>query len=180
MKRILAFALALAPTTAFAHPGHSFGLMAGLVHPLTGADHLLAMTGVDLWAALQIGRACWLLPLSFLIALSSGFGAAALGVSLPATEPAILASLILLGAMTATTLRAPLTVSLPLVALFGLAHSAAHSVEGAGPPFALGMLVTTAALLGLGTELGLTLSRTVWRAAGAATLLAGLGLTIAG
>lgn len=44
--------LALLPSTAFAHPGHdeTATFMHGLVHPLSGADHLLAMVMVGLFA----------------------------------------------------------------------------------------------------------------------------------
>lgn len=47
-----------APALAFAHPGHGeHGLVAGLAHPLTGLDHLLAMFAAGLWAAQQQGAA---------------------------------------------------------------------------------------------------------------------------
>ena len=47
-------ALALLPGAAFAHPGHGEnGLIAGLLHPFGGADHLLAMLAIGVWAALQ-------------------------------------------------------------------------------------------------------------------------------
>ncbi len=43
--------LSLAAVSAFAHPGHDAAtvgasLSAGLLHPFTGADHLLAMAAV--------------------------------------------------------------------------------------------------------------------------------------
>ena len=179
MKRILPLLLILTPTVAVAHPGHDFGPYAGLLHPFTGADHMLAMVGVGLWAALQT-RARLALPLAFLTAMTLGFVLAAMGWTLPATEPLILASVILLGAAVTLSLRAPLALTLPLVALFGLAHGAAHGTEGSGPAFALGMLAATAALHGAGAALGLTLNRMTLRLAGAATLIAGLGLAFTG
>lgn len=56
--RLGAIALSVAvPVTAWAHPGHAAdGLLAGMLHPLTGADHLLATLGVGLlagWAGLR-------------------------------------------------------------------------------------------------------------------------------
>jgi urease accessory protein len=37
--------------SAWAHPGHaSAGFAAGLVHPLLGLDHWLAMLGLGLWS----------------------------------------------------------------------------------------------------------------------------------
>ncbi len=138
------------------------------------------MTGVGLWAALQTGASRWALPVTFLIAMATGFSLATLGFALPAVEPMILASVILLGAAITLHLRAPLTTTLPLIALMGLAHGAAHGSEATGPTFALGMLAATATLHATGAALGLTLSRLTLRLAGAATLLAGLGLALAG
>ena len=51
MKRILPLLLILTPSVALAHPGHGIGFLAGLEHPLTGMDHLLAMLAIGLWAA---------------------------------------------------------------------------------------------------------------------------------
>ena len=186
MKRIL-FTLAaiLAPTMALAHPGHGLGFAAGLLHPFTGADHLLAITGVGLWAAALGGRARWALPATFLTAMALG-GAMAmlstLGILAAAVEPAILASVILLGAVVALTLRAPLYAAIPMVALFGLAHGAAHGLEaqGNGLAFALAMLTSTALLHGLGLTLGLTLNAKLVRASGTLALIAGLGLILQG
>ena len=79
---LLASAL-VASSSAMAHPGHAEGALAGLMHPLTGADHLLAMVAVGLWAAQLGGRAQWLLPASFVGFLAAGGALGAAGVSLP-------------------------------------------------------------------------------------------------
>src|SRR3954471_4692601 len=92
-------ALALAPTFAFAHPDivphdHA-GFLAGLLHPLTGADHLAAMVAVGLWAAVLGERAIWAVPLSFVGLLIVG---AVAGFAVPtAIEPMIAASVVVLG-----------------------------------------------------------------------------------
>ncbi|MGH8354011.1 MAG: HupE/UreJ family protein, partial [Pseudomonas sp.] len=72
--RILLIAAGLlASGSALAHPGHEVsGLAAGLLHPLSGVDHLLAMLGVGLWAGQRGGKALWLLPLSFMAMLAVG------------------------------------------------------------------------------------------------------------
>ncbi len=185
MKRILiALPLLLAPSVALAHPGHGFGLEAGFLHPFTGTDHLLAMVGVGLWAAILGGRARWALPAGFLSAMALG-GALAmnlgLGAAAQAVEPAMIASVILLGAVVALALRASLAVALPLVGLFGLAHGAAHGAEmvGNGLAFGAAMLTATALLHGAGLALGLTLNGRLARALGGVTALAGLALAFA-
>ena len=183
MKRILAaLPLLLAPTVALAHPGHGFGLQAGFLHPFIGTDHLLAMVGVGLWAATSGARARWAVPAAFLAAMALG-GAFAmnLGLGAAAVEPAILASIILLGAVVALALRAPLAVAMPLVGLFGLAHGAAHGAEmvGSGLAFGAAMLSATALLHGAGLVLGLTLNGKLARALGGVTAAAGLALALA-
>lgn len=161
MKRFL-LPLLLVPTSALAHGGHD-----GFIHPFTGADHLLAMTGIGLWAAFAGGRALWALPLAFLLGMAAGPF-----VSFD-PEPAILASVILLGAALCLGLRLPLTLAAPLVAAMGLAHGAAHASEGA---FGLGMFAATALLHGAGLVLGLRLPRPALRLAGLAGLALGLGV----
>lgn len=182
MKRTFAvLPLLLLPTVAMAHPGHGTGFEAGVLHPFTGADHLLAMTGVGLWAATLGGRAKFALPLAFLTAMAAGAAyVPGLGALTGAIEPMVLASVMLLGAAVALALRMPLALALPLVALMGLAHGAAHGMEGSGAGFGLGMLAATAALHGLGLGLGLTLNRVALRISGALALLAGVTLAFAG
>ncbi|MBI1170173.1 hypothetical protein GC209_02135 [bacterium] len=185
MKRILSVPLIFAPTVALAHPGHGTGLVAGFFHPFTGADHLLAMTGVGLWAAMLGGRSRWALPATFLGAMTLGGGLAmqtGLGALAAGVEPAILASVIVLGAVVALVLRAPLVLSLPMIGFFGLAHGAAHGLEmeGNGLAFAAAMLCATAMLHGLGLTFGLSLNRVALRLAGAAACLGGLMLAFAG
>ncbi|MDB5659786.1 MAG: urease accessory protein [Cypionkella sp.] len=185
MKHLLtALPLLLIPSVALAHPGHGYGLEAGFLHPFTGTDHLLAMIGVGLWAAILGGRARWALPAGFLSAMALG-GAFAMNLGLgavaQAVEPAIIASVILLGAVVALALRAPLALALPLVGLFGLAHGAAHGTEmvGNGMAFGAAMLTATALLHGAGLAWGLTLNGKIARALGGVTALAGLALAFA-
>ena len=61
------------PGAALAHPGHDAGGFAhGLVHPLGGLDHVLAMVAVGLYAALLGGRALWLVPATFVGVMAIG------------------------------------------------------------------------------------------------------------
>ena len=57
VKFLAAVLLLAASSTAFAHPGHNVsGFAAGLMHPFSGLDHLLAMVAVGIWAAQGGGR----------------------------------------------------------------------------------------------------------------------------
>lgn len=184
MKRILPFLLmpALIPAAALAHPGHH-GATApftdGWMHPLGGADHILAMVAVGLWAATAADRrGIWALPLAFVAAMLAGGALGATGIHLPAVEPMILASSIILGLAVALALRPSLGFALPVVALFGLVHGHAHGVEGPGSgllAYAAGFTLATAALHLAGIGLGRLGAA---RMLGAATAAAGVALTV--
>lgn len=161
-RSILALTMTLAPAAAFAHPGmvpHVHGFAAGLAHPLTGLDHLLAMVAVGLWASQKGGRAFWLWPASFVAAMGTGGALGMAGIAFPGIEPAIAASLLVLGLMIATLTRLPLAAGAALIAAFGLFHGNAHGLEApasaASALYALGFVVSTATLHVLGLGLGL-------------------------
>ncbi|WP_404477765.1 HupE/UreJ family protein [Novosphingobium sp. BL-52-GroH] len=185
MKRIaalFAFAAAFVPGLASAHPGHGdTSFAAGLLHPLTGADHLAAMLLVGLGAAVFVRRSGWVLPATFLAALLAGFATC---TWLPVTfaEAGILASLVALGTATALWVRAPLPLAMFAIAVFGYAHGAAHGIEtpeGAAPAlFAAGFLASSAVLHVGGYALARVLPVSALRGIGAGS--AGLGLLLAG
>lgn len=184
---IVAALVLAASTAALAHPGadagshHGFSFLDGLLHPLTGPDHLAAMLAVGLWSALAArGRAMWLAPLAFMAMLLLGALAALAGVNLPGVEPAIAASLLVLGLLVATRQQLPAAAGALLAGGFALFHGLAHGGEfaiGGNPvPALAGMLLATGALHALGLGLGLLMRRRSvgWpRAAGAAVALLG-------
>ncbi|MTH34159.1 urease accessory protein [Paracoccus limosus] len=179
MKKLIP--LLMFPTAALAHPGHVAGspFAAGWAHPLSGSDHVLAMLAVGLWAATATDRrGIWALPLSFMAAMVLGGVLGAAGVQLPAVEPMILASSVILGLAVALALRPSLGVALPVVAAFGVMHGHAHGAEGPATglaAYAAGFLLATGALhlagIGLG-RLGLT------RILGGLTAAAGVALAV--
>ena len=59
--------LLLVSEPAFAHitQGSLGGFGSGFEHPLTGADHFLAMLAVGIWGAQMGGRPVWALPVTF-------------------------------------------------------------------------------------------------------------------
>lgn len=140
-----------ASSAAFAHPGHNVsGLAAGLIHPFSGIDHLLAMVAVGLWAAQGGGRKVWLLPATFITMLAIGAGIAIQWQTLPMVESGIAASVLVLGLLIALSKQHPLIFSVAITALFGLLHGYAHGLElpqsAASAAYALGFLATTAML----------------------------------
>jgi urease accessory protein len=189
-KRISIAAAALAATTlpAFAHlnPEEHGSFMAGFSHPLFGADHILAMVAVGIWAAQIGGRALWVVPSAFVGTMAIGFMMALGGIDLPFVEPAILASVIALGLLVAMAARFPVSAAAAVVGIFALFHGHAHGGElgSAGAlQFGVGFVIATALLHVAGIAAGLGVSRlgaVASRIIGALTALAGLTLAFGG
>lgn len=193
MKRI-AFALGIIAATcspALAHldPGQHGSFAAGFSHPLFGADHILAMVAVGLWASMLGGRAMWLVPAAFVTTMAVGFAAALMALPLPFVEPVILASVIVTGLLAATALRVRVGAGMAMVGFFAFFHGHAHGGElgAAGAlSFGVGFAIATALLHAAGIGLGVWLGKStgaasghiITRLAGAATALAGVWLAI--
>jgi len=143
------------PLTALAHPGHFEHIDAmsmfnqGLLHPLTGPDHLLAMLAVGIWSAMaypSLKRAVYI-PLSFSSILLFGALMGIAGMQVPLVEPLIMASLLVLGLMLAGMARLSLITGSALVAFFAFFHGAAHGMElpegGPASLFIVGFMLST-------------------------------------
>lgn len=192
MKRtslLIAVLLSLMASPAFAHlnPAEHGSFAAGFTHPLSGADHILAMVAVGLWASMLGGRALVIVPLSFVGVMLLGFVAALGGASLPYVEPVILASVIVLGLLVAMAFRASTLTAALIVGFFAFFHGYAHGGEigsaaflsyGAG--FALATALLHAAGIGVGLAAGRMLQgrtgQIVMRIAGGFAALSGLYL----
>jgi urease accessory protein len=187
---VLALLLATLPLAAGAHTGVDGGMhhgfVTGFLHPLTGVDHLAAMVAVGLWSALTARRAwpdlLWA-PLGFAGMLLCGALAGLAGVQLPAVEPMIAASLLVVGLLVVTRRRLPALAAAALVGVFAVFHGVAHGQELAGESSAAltlaGMLAATVALHAAGIVVGWSLrhaNRWVPRVAGAAVAICGLAL----
>ena len=186
MIRLLAFAVLMAPTAALAHPGHEAtgGLLAGLQHPLTGFDHVAVMIAVGLWAALKDGRALWVWPAAFVGVMLVGGVLGMAHVPLPFVEPAILASVVVLGVLVAMAVDLPVRLGAAIIGLFALFHGYAHGAEvpeaASAVSYLMGFALATVVLHGAGIATALALKSTRWqplvRVGGAACVLIGVGL----
>jgi urease accessory protein len=172
----------LLPALAQAHPGlpgHAHGFANGMMHPLTGLDHVCAMVAVGLWAAQRGGRALWLVPSVFVSVMLLGGALGMAAVPVPFVEPGIAASVLVLGVLIAAAVRLPLAASALLVGAFALVHGYAHGAEmpdsASGLVYGLGFVMVTAGLHLLGIGLGLLAQRL-----GSARLVRYAGGAIAG
>lgn len=165
MQRYVLMALVcLASSSALAHSGHSVqGFSSGLLHPLSGMDHLLAMLTVGLWAAAVLPRRWWIAPLTFMLAMLGGASLGISGMTLPLLEPSIALSVVVLGLLLVSFAQLGALPALFLIALFAVFHGNAHGVEaplgGSIAAYLSGFLLSTAGLHLLGVAVGLNLLR---------------------
>lgn len=168
MKRLAAIALPallLLPRAALAHPGHgdAAGLAHGFLHPLLGADHVVAMVAVGLLAALRGGRALWALPAAFLALMAVGAGLGMAGIALPFAETGIALSIVAFGLAAIVGLGLPVAALSVLVGVFAVFHGYAHGAEmpetASGLVYGIGFLGGTALLHAAGLCLGLIAGR---------------------
>jgi len=161
--------------------GAAAGLLAGLRHPISGADHVLAMLAVGVWGA-QLGAPyVWALPVAFPMVMALGGMLGLVGVALPGVELGIALSALVLGALVVAEARPPVWVAAGIVGLFALFHGHAHGTElpagTSGVLYSVGFVVSTGTLHALGIALGLLhrfeRGRLVLRGAGAVVAAGG-------
>ncbi len=170
--------------SAQAHTGEASanGFLAGVMHPLTGFDHLLAMVAVGIWGATLGMPLIWALPVAFPMLMVVGGMLGITGVPLPFIESGIAASVVVLGLAIAFAWRAPMAVALAIVAAFGVFHGYAHGAElpkSASPAaYVAGFVLCTGALhltgVAIGTVKSLRHGALVLRGSGGLIAIAGL------
>lgn len=179
--------------TAFAAYGpaaqaHTFGVegagfVEGFIHPFMGADHLLAMLAIGIWAV-QLGHhALWRLPAAFVGTMSLAALLASYGQPLPLLEFAIAATVLFLGILLMFSVRLPVATGMLIAGLFASVHGYAHGLEmpqAASPLFyGAGFIAATSLIHALGITMAVLIKRQLWltRAGGLAIATAGLYLT---
>jgi urease accessory protein len=178
-----AIILVMLAQAAEAHvgPGAGSGFWSGILHPITGWDHVVAMVAVGLWGAFLERPAIWILPVLFPLVMALGGAMGVMGVPLPHVETGIALSAVVLGLMVATAARLPLTWASLVVGVFAVFHGHAHGTElpaSANPfAFALGFVVATGCLHILGILFG---SLTRWKLGKFAVQTSGAVIALAG
>jgi urease accessory protein len=172
-------------SSALAHTGvgQTNSFASGIAHPLSGADHILAMVAVGLWGVLRGGRAIWAWPMAFTATMLGGFAAATLGLQMPLVEPAIWSSIIILGLLVALAAKAPVWLGAAIAGLFAFFHGHAHGTEATAAnliPYAMGFALATAGLHAAGIGLGGFAERSIGKVAvrvmGGLAVLGGVAL----
>jgi urease accessory protein len=174
---------AAGPAMAHTGVGSVEGLSHGFMHPLTGLDHVLAMVAVGLWAGLVGGKARIAYPVAFVgTMVLAGLWAMA-GGQLPGVEIGIAASVVILGLAIALNLSPPLAAGTLACGLFAIFHGFAHGAElpenASGASYAIGFVIATALLHGVGLLLAGQLAArapVLARVAGGGLVLAGMAI----
>jgi urease accessory protein len=180
-------AIACVPIVASAHVGvgDTHGFVHGFAHPLSGIDHVLAMTAVGFFAARLGGRSLWLMPLTFVSVMTVAFSAGMARVNLPFVEIGIGVSVVVFGLAVALQLNVSALVALSVVGFFAIFHGHAHGMEMLESvsriTYGLGFICATALLHAIGVCLGFAIGkmghvyrRRIVRVSGAAMAIAGL------
>ncbi|TCL68425.1 HupE/UreJ family protein [Rhizobium sp. BK251] len=189
IRTSLAALALLSPTAAFAHTGigETSGFAHGFMHPIGGLDHVLAMVMVGIFAFQLGGRALWLVPLTFVGVMALGGGLGVAGIPVPFVEIGIALSVIVLGAIVALNIKAPVAVAMGIVGMFAIFHGHAHGAEmpenAGGLTYAAGFMIATALLHAVGIGLGFAIGQSsgrfgplLARSAGGIAAIAGVGI----
>lgn len=149
----------LLTSTAHAHSVQGGGLINGLMHPVFGTDHLLAMVAVGILSVQIGGRAIWTVPTAFLVFMLIGGVLGIKEVPFPAVETGIAVSVLVLGLAIALAKKMPVVLAMAFVGLFGMFHGYAHGMEmpSVAEPtlYATGFIASTAGLHISGVLIGL-------------------------
>jgi urease accessory protein len=163
--------IVLFPSAAQAHlDGSDTGLFNGLMHPVFGLDHLLALISVGVMSVQLGGNNLWRIPMAFVGAMTIG-GALGIWRSTPVhTELGIAASVLVLGIGIVVAHRhmSPWPIT-GLVLLFGACHGYGHGLEipkSVSPTlYTLGFMISTSVLHILGVVIGevANMQKWLWR-----------------
>ncbi|HRO58547.1 MAG TPA: HupE/UreJ family protein [Burkholderiaceae bacterium] len=132
LRAAFAAILVSAAGAAAAHPGIDggahHGFLGGFAHPFTGLDHLVAILAVGFWSA-SLGRRGWQVAAAFPFAMLAGALLAVGGFAVPAIEPMIAVSLLVVGLLTA--MRTPIAEPAAAALVVAVRHGTARAAAGA-------------------------------------------------
>lgn len=150
----LLLALALQPVEAHTGLVAQHGFLMGLIHPLSGWDHIVAMVSVGFWSTQLGGQARLPLALVFLVMMTVGAGFSLVGIALPMAETIIALSLLLMAGVFASSISLPQRIVVATVAAMAIFHGYVHAEEldtnSSALTYSAGFLFGTLSLLTTG------------------------------
>lgn len=143
---------------------HGGGFEAGILHPVLGIDHLLAMVAVGIIATRLGGRYVYMIPLLFVSVMCIGALLGFNNFSFMYDEIGIALSVIILGIMIFLNKATPLYFVMISVSIFAFFHGHAHGVEiprvSSKEAYSLGFIIATVGLHVLGILLTFLINKT--------------------
>ena len=144
-----------------AHEGHieeGAGFLVGLLHPILGFDHFLAMVSVGIVSYQIGGKAIWYIPGTFVLVMLVGGLLGFNGIEIPYVEGGIALSVLVMGIAIAASVTLPRAVAVAFVAFFAIFHGYAHGIEmpavANAIKYSLGFMIGTAVIHLLGVGVG--------------------------
>ena len=176
------FVLVATPASAHDGTGLAGGFISGVLHPLSGPDHMLAMVSVGLWGAILRRPLVIALPVVFPAMMAIGGVMGILNVPMPPVEIGIGLSVLVLGGAIAFGWKPANWIAILLVAVFAVFHGYAHGHElpSAADPvgYSVGFVLSTGLLHIVGIGIGFAAEKMggmrVLKALGGLISLAGL------
>ncbi len=183
-KQILVGLAALMPVVAQAHTGHELsGFMAGVLHPLSGLDHLLAFICAGVLLAGRNRQQAMTGAGAFAVALLLGATVGLAGWVVPQVEQWVLLSVMLMGLAVVLVQRLKSSQLIAMVGSVLLMHGWVHGLEmplAASPAVYLsGFIAASLMLVGCGLALVKFAPRSLVQGMGALVAGAGLLMTLA-
>ncbi len=155
---IIVSGILLFPSTLHAHIIPGSGMVDGLIHPLFGIDHLLAMIGVGIMGARIGGISIFLIPATFLFSMIIGICTPFLKIWSPFVEAGISSSLLFFGIYMVIAKNISLLWAIGGTAFFAFFHGHSHGEEllfvTDAAAYYLGLIVMTAILHFSGVMIG--------------------------
>ncbi|MFU8790302.1 MAG: HupE/UreJ family protein [Methylobacter sp.] len=167
IKNQLIAALCFVSPSLYAHTGGAIdhSLISGLLHPLTGIDHLLVLLAVGLIAAKQGGKALWAFPLAFFALMMAGATLNAAAVNIPFVELLIALSVVAFGLLASLNRQHrsnPLFLAASFFALFhGYVHAAEIPVDTSATVYLSALMLMSLAICLAGAVLGLSTGKRI-------------------
>lgn len=145
----------------FPHPNPGQSFLNGVLHPITGLDHLLIFLGMGIWTSLQVPktvRARFLMPACIGLAMVTGGCLGVWGFSFAFLEIALSLTVLAVGIL--IVMQTDGVGYFLVFPFFALAHGLAHGLEAPGSAsnlslFFTGMLMSSISIFYLGRLLSL-------------------------
>jgi len=148
----------LISTPALAHTGHDVSsISSGLLHPLTGLDHLLAISAIAIWGSRQEKIKPTTLMIAFLAMMALGGLLGIQSLIMPGVESAIVVSVLALGLLMARQVQLGTATGLVMTMAIAFVHGQAHGGEAANATalaYIAGYLISCATLMIVGNKAG--------------------------